>query len=106
MARPLKANPIPVDYQRDRHGARNTRRGAGKDDGHSGVFYLFVWALSTGLFLTAAYVAAEAPFADEATARRHHDKAVVGRAGLAMTPVRAPHLTADARAEARSETRR
>ena len=105
----FKPSTIVVDYQRERHeaDARRTNNEAPVDDA-SGLFTLFVWALSTGLFLTAFYVASEAPLRDKNAGPA--DMAVVGRPGLTMTHRPAPRVstgsTAEAIAGTQTETRR
>ncbi len=93
MPRPLKFTPIVIDYQPGRHGSAGRRKDDAPDEGPSGLFYLSVWTLSTGLFLLAFYVAAEAPFRPEGAGRR--DPLAGSRPGLPMAPGHAPRLTKD-----------
>ena len=101
----LKPIPIVVDYQRDRHLADESPEDyPDRVDEASGLSILSVWVVSAALFLTAFYVASEAPVRGEAPAAPVA-RAAETRPGLAMTQGRALCNTA-ALAGARSETRR
>lgn len=92
MPRSSKVTPIVIDYQRDRHAAASRRQDDPRDEGPSGLFYLMVWTLSTGLFLLAFYVAVEAPFHPEGRLARR-DPVAGQRPGLSMTSSPAPRAS-------------
>ena len=105
MSSSFKPNPIVVDYQRDRHdGASRRGETTTRDDDHSGLFYLSVWAMSTGLFLAAFYLAAEVSHRDESAAAGR-DKAAVSRRGLTMSQGRVLPITDGPALEANAGTR-
>lgn len=101
----LKPIPIVVDYQRERHEASESRE-ENPDPVHeaSGLLVLSVWVLSAAMFLTAFYVASEAPLTEE-TPSAPVARTTESRSGLAMTQGRAIRGAASL-ARVRTETRR